>query len=381
MSAKTIKVALVGCGQIADNHLQEIRKLGWARCVGVCDRQRDLAEQAAARFEVPAAFDDLDQMLAATRPDVLHITTPPATHAPLALKALEAGVHLYVEKPFMLDLSETEKVLDAARAKKRLLCVGHDQLYDPIWEECRRLVGRGELGRIVHVDSVLSYDLKGPFGQSLTADPEHWVHRLPGGLFHNTMSHPLYRITDFLSDRRPRILASWFDGPRGPGFPTELRVLLLGAQTTGNLLFTSSVAPAQRVTRLYGTRQCIEVDLDARVLRRMRGATLPGPFGKLQVPFRHLREAAGNLAKNLRRFARSDLHYFTGMKRLFGLFYQAILDGGEPPIPYDEICRVTAIMDEIFLQCRDSRSPGDLSGCGRSARVNGAYATRLDRSL
>src|SRR5258708_21790211 len=103
MSGRKLRVALIGCGQIADAHLGEIRKIPRAELVAVCDRERDLALQAAARFGVAGVFDDVSQMLASAKPDVVHITTPPHTHRPLATEVLEAGAHAYVEKPFAVD--------------------------------------------------------------------------------------------------------------------------------------------------------------------------------------------------------------------------------------------------------------------------------------
>jgi predicted dehydrogenase len=349
---KKCKVALIGCGQIADAHLQEIRKVPCAEAVAVCDRHLDLARQAAARFGVPATFDDVGRMLAATSPDVVHITTPPHTHAAIAREALAAGAHVYIEKPFTVDAAEARALLEEAESRSRLVCVGHDQLFDPIWEDVRRRVGRGDLGQVVHVESVQGYNLDGPFGKVLSTDPNHWVARLPGGLFQNTISHGLYKITDFLPDERPRVWATWFNDPPTAPFPSELRVLLRGERVTGTLLFTSRARPVQRVTRVYGTKGSIEVDLDAQLIRQYRASSLPGAFGKIEAPFRQWREAARSLRLSLWRFLRCDIHYFAGMRRLFQAFYQAVLEGGPAPIPSGEIYRVTAVMDEIFRQCR-----------------------------
>jgi predicted dehydrogenase len=352
MGQVKLRIALVGCGQIADVHLQEISNVSRAEPVAVCDRLIDLARQAAARFAVPGAFDDLGRMLAEARPDVLHIATPPHSHRVIALQALAAGVHVYIEKPFTIDAAEADEVLDAAQAAGRMVCVGHDQLFDPAWQECRRLVRDGTLGRVVHVDSIQGYDLGGPFGRAFAEDPDHWVRRLPGGLFQNVMSHALYRIADFLPDEHPRVWATWFGEVQAGGLPTELRVLLRGAEVTGSLLFTSAARPIQRVVRLHGTRLGTEVDLDALVLRRYRTAGLPGALAKIEVPLWHLREAVRSVKTNAVRFLRAELHYFAGMRTLFEAFYRAILEGGEPPIPYREIRRVTALMDAIFEHCR-----------------------------
>jgi predicted dehydrogenase len=368
MRANKLKVAVVGCGQIADAHLQEIRKIPGVSPVAVCDRYRDLAAQAAARFEVPGVFEDLDTMLEVARPDVVHITTPPHAHAALARKVLAAGAHAYVEKPFTVDVGEADEVLAAAEEHGRLVCVGHDQLFDPAWEECRRRFQGGEFGRVVHIDAVLGYDLSGPFGQVFLTERDHWLRRLPGGLFHNTISHALYKITDFLPDEQPRLWATWFGAKEGT--PTELRVLLQGAEVTANLFFSSLARPIQRVARLYGTRQMAEVDLDGSVIRCQHPQRWPGPFARIEAPLRQWREAGRNLARNLWRFFRNDLHYFAGMNRLFSLFYRAVREGTESPIPPAEIRRVTALMDEIFRCCRRPHSGGRREVRGGQELVN-----------
>jgi predicted dehydrogenase len=353
MSARKLRTALVGCGQIADAHLQVLGTIPGAELVAVCDRQRDLAEQASARFGWPRVFDDLDQLLSSVRPDVVHITTPPHTHRATSVAALKAGAHVYVEKPFAVNLAEAQEILATAEAQRRLVCLGHDQLFDPAWEQCRRLHRKGKLGQVVHVDAVLGYDLQGPFGSVVTSEPTHWIRRLPGGIFHNTISHAICKIAEFLTDERPRVWATWFGGEGTAVLPTELRVVLMGEEMTAYLLSSARARPVQRLTRVYGTRQCVEVDLDGRLLRCSRPGVLPGPFAKIEAPFRHLGEAAHSLRRNLWDFLRCDLHYFTGMNRLFERFYRTIAEGGEPPIPYREICRVTAIMDRIFECCQD----------------------------
>jgi predicted dehydrogenase len=355
-----LKIALVGCGQIADAHLQEIAKLPTARVVAVCDAYSDLARQAAERFGVPAHFDDMNRMLAETRPDVLHITTPAHTHAKLAIEALRQGVHVYVEKPFTLDATEAERVIAVAAEHGKQVCVGHDQLFDPIWLDAKRLIATGSIGDVTHVESVLGYPISGQFGSQVTADRDHWVHKLPGGLFQNTISHPLYRIADLMPDEHTRIEARWLRR-RDLDFPTELVAHLQGERITGSLLFHTRIAP-QRVTRVYGTQGGFDVDFDSQLIRRHSKASLPGAFAKIESAFRHWREGAANFRRTLWRFIRSDIHYFAGMKTLFEQFYLSIVDAAPSPIPPAEIVRVTRWMDEIFAHCREGEAPGDSRG-------------------
>jgi predicted dehydrogenase len=354
MKEKTLRVAIVGCGQIADAHLQELRYVPTAEVVAVCDQYPELADQAARRFSVPESFSDLDELLDRARPDVVHLTTPPHTHAALACRLLEAGVHVYVEKPFTVDLAETDRVLQAAESSGKLVTVGHDHLFDPVWQRLERHVAAGDLGEIVHIDSVMGYNLDGPFGKLMFSDARHWLHRLPGGLFHNNISHALYKITPFLLDEHPKIFATT-DGTSARTPSTELRVLIQGAEATANVLFSSRARPVARTAKLYGTKATVEIDMEARTLRWHRGGRLPGALAKVDLPWQHVREAMRNLRQNTWDFLRFRQQYFAGMRELFRRFYASILAGQQPPIAYGQIRRVTAWMDDIFEQCDQDR--------------------------
>jgi hypothetical protein len=202
----------------------------------------------------------------------------------------------------------------------------------------------------VHVESIQGYDLNGPFGRMLMANPNHWVHQLPGGLFQNVMSHALARIADFMLDEQPEIRASWFAGG-GAAFPTELRASLRGERVTANLTFMSNARPSQKIARIYGTKMAIDVDLDARIVRRHRPPTAPSALAKVQLPWWHLKDAASNYSTALRRLYRSDLRFFAGMQELFRRFYTAIGDGGPLPVSHADARRVTVLMDQIFEGC------------------------------
>src|SRR5512146_486825 len=109
----TLKVAIVGCGKIADGHIEEIQKMKeTARVVAVCDLERLMAEQIAVRYGISAPYDDLDELLARERPDVVHVTTPPASHLALAKKAIDAGAHVYVEKPLTPSFADSKRLVE-----------------------------------------------------------------------------------------------------------------------------------------------------------------------------------------------------------------------------------------------------------------------------
>src|SRR5207247_1238863 len=106
-----LKVAIIGCGKIADAHASQILRINGCEIVGVCDTELLMARQLHARFPVKQYFTDLTQLLADARPDVVHITTPPGSHFDLARICLDRGCHVYIEKPVTLNADEARTLV------------------------------------------------------------------------------------------------------------------------------------------------------------------------------------------------------------------------------------------------------------------------------
>ena len=110
-----LRVAIVGCGKIADQHAEQIVLIPGCEIVGVCDREELMARQLRERLNVESYFTDIKDLLTEAKPDVVHITTPPQTHYPLGVLCLEAGCNVYIEKPFTI--SEAEELIRLAERK------------------------------------------------------------------------------------------------------------------------------------------------------------------------------------------------------------------------------------------------------------------------
>ncbi len=357
-SPNPIRVAVVGCGQIADLHIAEIQKIAGAQLVAVCDANEIMAEQAAVRFGVPKFYTDFERLLKEQLPAVVHITTPPQSHLALGKLAVESGAHAYIEKPFTVDAKEAEELVASAERAGKQVCLGHNFSFDRAAVEVRQLVAAGRLGDVRHVDSVFSYNLEGAFGKILFEKPKHWVHRLPGKLFHNVISHAVYNVTDYIDDPMPKIHAVGFRlretllGDQRDAFNDELRALINGQRCTGNIVFSSNIRPMHHYMRLHGTKGTVHVDFNARTVSFEHASTLPGALGRLALPFSYARDQIGHSLGNVTRFVKADLQFNDGMNRLFRTFYQAIRDGKPSPIPMAEAVRVTRILDEIFRQAQ-----------------------------
>jgi predicted dehydrogenase len=354
-----MKIAIIGCGQIADAHIQEVLKIGDAKVLAVCDLNRFMAKQAALRFTIPGCYTDVQAMLQEVKPDVVHITTPPASHLSLAKICLENGSHVYIEKPFALNLPEAEKIIELAEKTGRLVCAGHNTFFDPAYQRLLRMHTEKKLGEISHIDAAMGYNLKGPFGSIFMGDPQHWLHHIPGGVAQNNISHPISLILGLMpagSNIQVKAFGYRFRDERygdvRDALFDEVRAVLVAERITANLVFSCRSRPVQTFVHAYGTRCAAFVSLDARTLRFTPGAMMPGPFAKLQWAAQDAKEANREFLGNFKMLLGAHLHYFAGMGALFKQFYAAVRGQQEMPIPMAEALRVTAVMDAIIDECK-----------------------------
>ena len=357
-----LKVAIVGCGKIADAHAEQIQRIAGCRIVGVCDREPLMARQLYERFPVARYFADLDELLHETRPDVVHVTTPPQSHADVTRACLERGCHVYVEKPFTLTEKDAQELVALADDKGLKLTVGHDDQFSQVARRMRRMIERGFLGGApVHMESYYAYDLgDASYARALLGDPHHWVRRLPGRLLHNIISHGVARIAEFLPHESPGVMAHGFVSPflkrlNETEIMDELRVIISAEEgTTAYFTVSSQMRPALHQFRVYGPKNGLILDQDQETLITLRGGRFKSYMEKFVPPVILAGQHLGNVITNGRTFLARDFHMKAGMKYLIEAFYRAIVRGTPVPIPYREILLTARIMDAIFDQIGDA---------------------------
>jgi predicted dehydrogenase len=370
-----LKVAIVGCGKIADSHLEQLSRIPNCRVIAACDTEPLMARQLAERFKIPQHFSDLKEMLKVAAPDVVHVTTPPASHFPIARICLEAGSHVYVEKPFTLNTAEAEALIDLAEKKGTKITVGHDLQFSHAARRMRKLVEDGFLGgKPVHMESYYCYDLSNAkYARALLTNKQHWVRKLPGQLLHNVISHGIARIAEYLTTDSPQVIVCGFSSPLLSSMgecelTDELRVIINEEnRTTAYFTFSSQMRPLLNAFRVYGPRNGLILDDEQQSVIPLRGAPYKSFAEKFIPPIYFAQKYLANLAANLRLFLRNDFHMKAGLKCLIESFYRSISDGTAPPIPYRQILLTSRIMDEIFRQLNAKNA----SRCGRETDANG----------
>ena len=140
-----LRVLVAGCGNMGASHARAYHKMPEFEIAGVVSRGPASRGALAKELGGVAEFGDYFEALAATKPDVVSVNTYPETHGPYAKAALEAGCHVFCEKPLALTVAEAQSLVDLARAKRRKLVVGYILRVHPAWTrfiEIARTLGK-----------------------------------------------------------------------------------------------------------------------------------------------------------------------------------------------------------------------------------------------
>src|SRR5206468_3100634 len=173
----------------SQRELRRTRRSLWrrrARSSG--HRPRGQADQFASLAGV-RAFPSLHELLDDTRPDVVHVCTPPSAHFDAAHEAIAGGANVYVEKPFALTKHDAARLLDLARVHGRIVCAGHQLLCDPAFGTL--LKRAGDLGELVQADSHFAF--RPPGAAMARAGARALARQLV-----DVLPHPLYALVAVL---------------------------------------------------------------------------------------------------------------------------------------------------------------------------------------
>ena len=366
-----IRVALIGCGKMADQHAAQIRSMADAQVVAVCDSEPLMARQLAQRLGVALCFTDPASMLRSVAIDVVHVTTPPASHFQLARMCIDAGCHVYVEKPFTIDAAEAVQLIEHAGNDVKIV-VGHNAQFTPAMVRMRRMVDEGFLGgRPLHIESHYCYGFQDEsYAKALLGDSRHWVRALPGSLLQNVISHGISRIAEFLVGDDAEVMAQGFTSPllRTMGqhdIVDEVRALIRDREgTTAYFTFSSQLSPAPHQLRLYGPRNSLLVDDDHQVVIRIPGKEYRSYLNFLIPPLAFATQYLQNFAWNARGIFSGRFHLpnDSGLRALIRAFYDDVQGKAPPVFSHREILLTARIMDRIFADLRRGSLASDAHG-------------------
>lgn len=261
----TVRTGLLGGGFMARVHSSAARTAG-AALTGVATTSLDRATAVAATLGIARAEADSAALLASSDIDVVHICTPNATHAALALAAIEAGKHVVCEKPLATDVDDARALVAAAADAGIVAAVPFVYRYHPMVREARARVAAGELGMLLSIDASYLQDW-----MLLPGDDDWRADAAAGGpsrAFADIGSH-LCDLVEFVAGERIVRLAARtrrvFDERGGRRVVNEDVVAIVIETASGAIgtLLVSQMAPGRKnalVLELHGAAESVRFE-------------------------------------------------------------------------------------------------------------------------
>jgi predicted dehydrogenase len=198
-----VRIGLVGCGTIAGvMHLpgiKQMRQMGKAELVAVCDAIPEKAKAAAEQYDVPAHFGHVEDMLARADFDLLVNNTPIPSHFEVTLAALRGGRHVYTQKPMATTVDEATVLIEEAKQRRLQLGAAPEHPVRPVVRKIGRLIVEGAIGQVTFARVKSSHD--GPEKHDVPRDST-WFYKPGSSPILDMGVHGLSRITAILGPIR-----------------------------------------------------------------------------------------------------------------------------------------------------------------------------------
>jgi predicted dehydrogenase len=221
---RSVGIAVVGLGYWGPNLVRNFHDVCLADMRVICDQRPEQLEAVGRRYPAVRQTTSFEDVLADDSIDAVAIATPVGTHFDLAARALDAGKHVFVEKPLAASTAEAEKLLLSARSRGLVLMPGHTFLYSPPVNVVRDLIQSGELGEVYFVstsrvnlglhqpDVSVAWDL-GPHDFSILRywleETPAWVSALSRGCIFPAMPDVAFINMEFPSSTIAHVELSW----------------------------------------------------------------------------------------------------------------------------------------------------------------------------
>jgi predicted dehydrogenase len=345
-----LKAAIIGAGHIARQHLACLKEMPGVRVAGVADLSRAMAESAADRFGVDRWYTDHRKMLDETKPDVVHVTTPPPSHFSLSMDALGAGAHVIVEKPATVHYDDLLTLTRRAKEGERVLLEDYNYVFNAEVQKILTWVDSGEFGAVTHVECFICLDILAPGNPFVDPNAPHPALSMAGGAIADFLTHLASLAHAFVGPHRA-VRSVWKKRRDDHPLPSdEFRALADCERGTASLGFSAHTQPDIFSLRVYGTKMRAAANLFEPFLTADRVHAGPRPL----IPLRNGRRAA----KDNRRAAYGGLWRklgggpgaYEGLWELVGRTYKAIDNNAPPPISTQAIEDVNRLVADLKKQ-------------------------------
>ena len=325
MSTTRFRAGMIGAGSIAEFHVAAVTTAPDVELVGITDLDLAKAESQAEKWGT-TAFASMDALIAAGA-NVLHILTPPETHAKLAMMALEKGCHVLIETPVTEDETDATKIAALAKQKGLTATVNHSLLYDPQVKKALDAVKSGSLGKIVSIDIQCGSEYPPYQGGPLPP----WS-REAGYPFRDLGVHCLYLLQEMLGPI-DGVDAQWQSLGGDPNLAfDDWRAQVKCKNGMGKFQLTYNTRPLPSQIIIHGTKDVLRVELFAMGHGKNANTLLPKAAERLINAF---------------KFVKKDSKAYQGLHNLIADFYHRLANGDAPAVSVEDAGEVVRWVEKV----------------------------------
>ena len=335
------RAGMIGAGNICEFHVAAVKKLAPdVELVGIVDVDRKRAQVNAEKWGT-IAFNSLDQIIDAGA-NVIHVLTPPAAHAKVAMAALEKGCHVLIEKPIAEDETQALQIGALAKQKGLIATVNHSLLYDPQIKRALDAVKAGALGNVVSVDI-----LRGSEYPPYEGGPLPPWYRDAGYPFRDIGVHCLYLIQELLGPIED-VEADWRSLGGDPNLAfDEWRAMVRCTRGLANFQLTYNTKPMQSQMIIHGTKSVLRIDLFAMSHGKRASTPLPKAAERLVNAFTDSIGPLIDVPIGVWKFVRKEVQSYQGLRDLIADFYKRLAAGEPPPVSVEDAAHVVGWVEKV----------------------------------
>lgn len=365
---------IVGCGLIADTHVEAIRAASPETAIVACDSLPGKAELLRRKFGLKKAYRSMDEMLERERPFSVHVLTPPALHLEQAKKAMDAGAHVLVEKPVAFTSAEVDELYRFAGERSKVLCADHSLLRQPSILKMLEVMKGEPAERVLHVNCFYGMDLELMTHSQLPRN--HWKRSLPGGPLVDTAIHPISLAVELTG--RPGETRTRYFGLRERG--EELHFCWTGEEGIASVTVSMNAQPFRRVTEVVTNRHTFTIDHSTETLVVLDSGTGPKSLRKVlrnvSYGYQLSRGTAGTVAAVLR----GKLKENPGTRGVVERYYRHIDGEGDLPVTEANVRHSIRVLESVAEALRPATAaspPAPAAGTGESVPADRKAETIL----
>ncbi len=335
---------VIGAGWVAgDRHIPALKRDGRVEVAVVFDKDPLRARALADRYGIDVSTSDMDHLFDLAT-DFVSVCTPPTAHAANVIEALEAGCHVFVEKPMAINPAEAEAMIAAAEATDRRLCVSHNLLFS---RSVRKALN--ELQDAGPVQHVFATQLSSPRRRLPT-----WYQALPGGLFFDESPHVLYLLRRILGDFSIDDVRARFESGSESNAIELLEARLSNGQTSANLTLAFKSPVSEWKVSIVTTRKVITLDLFRDIITVVHSDGRHGPSEILRGSMGAGLQSVAGFVTSGALYASKNLLY--GHERIISAFVDNVM-GGPPAVELTESLAVVRATQTILEKAGVVKKP------------------------